>query len=85
MQNRTTYAVLTLLFNSIGITSFLNGNKKKGIYTILSAVVTIGIFGIINGIKGILLAIKIFKMTDDEFAAADKATLEDAKVLFYKD
>ena len=27
----------------------------------------------------------INKMTDEEFAAADKATLEDAKVLFYKD
>ncbi len=85
MQNKNTYAILVLLFNAIGITSFLNGNKKKGIFTILSHCITLGIVGIINGIKGIILGIKIFKMTDEEFAAADKATLQDAIVLFYKD
>ena len=84
MDNRTTYALLVLLFNSYGITSFLKGNTKKALFTILSAVITFGVVGFINSIKGILLAIKIFKMTDEEFASA-KDTLEDAIVLLYKE
>lgn len=85
MDNRITYAILTLLFNQIGIHSFLEGNAKKGVFTILSAFITFGILGIVNAVKGILLAIKIFQMTDEEFAAANKADLQDAIILFYKD
>ena len=85
MKDRTTYAILVLLFNQIGISSFINGNTKNGIFTILSGFITLGIVSIINAIKGIILAIKIFQMTDEEYAAADKATLEDAIVFFCKD
>ena len=85
MDNRITFAILTLLFNSYGIISFLQGNTKKGLFTILSAFITFGILGLVNSIKGILVAIKIFQMTDEEFAAANKADLEDTIVLFYKD
>ena len=85
MDNRTTYAILVLLFNGLGITSFMKGNTQKGLYTILSSIITCGIVGFINSIKGILLAIKIFQMTDEAFAAADKATLEDTIVLLYKE
>lgn len=85
MDNKMTYGILVLLFNAIGITSFLKGNTKKGILTIVSHCITLGIIGLINGIKGIILGIKIIQMSDEEFAAADKATLEDAIVLFYKD
>ena len=84
MDNRTTYAILVLFFNAIGITSFLKGNTQKGLFTILSHVITCGIVGFINAIKGIILAIKIFQMSDEEFAAADKDKLEDVIVLFYK-
>ena len=84
MDNRTTYALLVLLFNSYGVTSFLKGNTKKAIFTILSAIITCGVVGFINSIKGILLAIKIFQMTDEDFAN-QKDSLEDAIVLFYKD
>lgn len=84
-MNKTTYAVLTLLFNMYGVPSFIQGNTKKGIFTIISAVVTCNVVGVINAIKGIILGIKIFKMTDEEFEATDKATLTDAIVLFYKD
>ena len=84
MDNRTTYAILVLFFNAIGITSFLKGNTQKGLFTILSHFITCGIVGFINAIKGILLAIKIFQMSDEEFAAADKDKLEDVIVLFYK-
>ena len=47
--------------------------------------ITCGIIALINGIKGIILAIKLFQMSDEAFAATDKATLEDTIVLFYKD
>ena len=82
-MNKTTYAILTLMLNAYGATSFMNGDKKKGIKTILSAVVTLGIVGVINAFKGIFLAVKIFKLSDEEFAA-NKATLEDAIVFFNK-
>ncbi len=85
VDNKLTYGILTLLFNSYGITSFLQGNAKKGLFTILSAIITFGIIGFVNAIKGILLAIKIFGMSDEEFAAADKAQLDDAIVLFYNE
>ena len=84
MDDRMTYAILTLLFNGLGIHSFLKGNAKKGLFTILSSIITLGIIGFINAIKGILLAIKIFQMTDEQFAA-EKDTLEDTIVLLYKD
>ena len=82
-MTKTTYAILTLFFNSYGITSFLNGNTKKGILTIVSAIITVGVVGIINAINGIILAVKIFKMTDEEYEA-NKASLEDAIVFFNK-
>lgn len=84
-MNKSVYAILTILFNSYGVPSFINGNVKKGIFTILSAVITFGVVGIINFVKGIISGIKIFQMSDEEFAAADKASLTDAIVFFYKD
>ena len=85
MDNKIVYAALVFLFNCYGITSFLQGNTKKGLFTILSHFITCGIVGFINAIKGILMAIKIFQLSDEEFAAADKASFEDTIVLFYKD
>ena len=85
MDNKIVFAILTLMFNQIGLPYFLTGNSKKGIFAIISAVITCGILGLINAIKGILNAIKIFQMSDEDFAAADKASLIDAIVLFYKD
>ena len=81
-MSKTVYALLVLFLNSWGITSFLNGNIKKGIFTILSSWITCSVVGIINAIKGIILAISIFKMTDDEFAAADRASLESVIAFF---
>ena len=85
LMNKTVYAILTLLFNSYGVPSFIAGNAKKGILTIVSACITFGIVGLINAIKGIIAAIKIFKMTEEEYNAADKASLSDAIAFFYKD
>ena len=85
MDNKIVFAILTLMFNMIGLPYFLTGNAKKGIFAIIFGVLTCEILFIINAIKGILSAIKIFKMTDEEFAAADKASLIDAIVPFCKD
>ena len=66
-MNKTTFAILTLLFNSLGVPCFIQGNAKSGILRIVLNFVTCGIIGFINGIMGIILAIEIFKMTDEEF------------------
>ena len=84
-MDKTTYGLLVLLLSGYGISFFLNGKTQKGLYTIVSGIVTFGIIAFVNAIKGILMGIKILQMSDEEFAAADKASFEDAIVLFYKD
>lgn len=76
MDNRVLFGVLTILFNNIGVPCFILGKAKAGILRIVLNFVTCGIVGIINFIKGILLGIKILKMTDEEYAA-QKDTLLD--------
>lgn len=78
MDNKILFGVMTIIFNSIGVPSFMTGNKNRGIKTIIFGIITIGVIGIINEIKGIINGIKILKMTDEEFAVADKASLIDA-------
>lgn len=76
MDNRVLFGVLTILFNNIGVPCFIHGKVKAGILRIVLNFVTCGIIGIINFIKGIMLGIKILKMTDEEYAA-QKDTLLD--------
>lgn len=78
MENKVVFGVLTILFNDIGVPSFIVKDTKRGVKTIIFAIITLGIIGFINFIKGIIGGINILKMTDEEFAAADKATLIDA-------
>ncbi len=84
-MNKTTYGILTLLLNGYGVPYFLNGNTKKGVFTIISGVITCGVVALINEIKGIIMGIKILQMTEEDFAAADRSSFEDAIVFFYKD
>lgn len=84
-MNKTTFGILTLVLNSYGLPSFLNGNVKKGVFTIVSGVITCGVVAVINAIKGIIMGIKILQMSDADFEAADKASFEDAIVFFCKD
>lgn len=84
-MNKTTFGILTLLLNSYGLPSFLNGNVKKGVFTIVSGIITCGVVAVINAIKGIIMGIKILQMSDADFEAADKASFEDVIVFFYKD
>ena len=78
MDNKIAFGVLTILFNSIGVPSFMTGNTKRGILSIVFGVITFGIIAFINAIKGIIAGIKILQMSDEEFAAADKASLVNA-------
>lgn len=75
MDNRVLFGVMCIIFNSYGVPCFMQGKVKAGILRIVLGMVTFGIIGIINTIKGIILGIKVLKMTDEEFAA-QKDTLD---------
>lgn len=77
MDNRILYGILTILFNHLGVPCFMQGKTKTGIIRLVLCVVTFGIVGIINFIKGIIVGIKVLKMSDEEFAACDKVSLLD--------
>lgn len=68
-MNKTTFGILTILFNSYGVPCFIQGNVKAGILRIVLGIVTCGIIGVINTIKGIILGIQVLKMTEEEFKA----------------
>ena len=74
-MNKIVFGILTILFNSIGVPCFIQGNVKAGILRIVLGVVTCGVIGFINEIMGIIQGIKILCMSDEEYAAADKSTL----------
>lgn len=69
MNNKTLFGVMCILFNCIGVPNFMQGKSKTGILKIVLYIVTCGIVGAINAIMGILLGIKVLKMTDEEFEA----------------
>ncbi len=75
MDNRILYGIMTLLLNGYGVPAFMQGYTKSGILSIVFGVVSCGIVGIINEIKGIIMGIKILTMSDEEYAATDKTTL----------
>ena len=79
-MNKTVFGILTILFNAIGVPCFIAGKTKAGIIRIILDVVLdvvcIGfIFATINGIIGIIQGIKILCMSNEDYEAADKATL----------
>ena len=67
MDNRVTFAVLCILFNSWGVPCFLQGNSEKGIKRIIFGFISCGIIAFINAIKGIIMGIEILNMTDEEY------------------
>ena len=77
MDNKVLYGVMTIIFNEIGVPHFMQGKVKTGVIRIiLSCIPVVGqIISIINLIKGIIMGINILKMSDEDYAAADKATL----------
>ncbi|MBR6510511.1 MAG: TM2 domain-containing protein [Clostridia bacterium] len=69
-MNKTTFGILAILFNGYGVPNFIQGDAKTGILKIVLNFVTCGIIGIINGIMGIILGIKVLQMTEEEYNAA---------------
>lgn len=68
MDNKILFGIMCIVFNSIGIPCFMQGNAGKGVSRIILGVVTCGVIGIINTIKGIILGIQILNMSDEEYA-----------------
>ncbi len=75
MDNRILFGIMTIIFNAIGVPCFMVGNTKDGILRIVFGIISCGVIEIINIITGIIQGIKILQMTDEDFAAADKADL----------
>ena len=65
---------MCIVFNSYGVPCFMQGNVGTGIARIILGIVSCGVIGIINMIKGIILGIQVLNMSDEEFAEK-KATL----------
>lgn len=74
MDNKILFGIMTIIFNCIGVPCFMQGRVKEGILRIVLGIVSCSVIAIINEIKGIILGIKILKMSDEEFEA-QKATL----------
>lgn len=74
-MNKVVFGILTILFNNIGVPCFIAGNVKAGILRIVLGAVTCTVLYTVNGIIGIIKGIKIICMSDEEYEAADKATL----------
>ena len=47
----------------------MQGQVRTGVMRIVLGVVSCGVIGIINVVKGIILGIQILKMSDEEYAA----------------
>jgi TM2 domain-containing membrane protein YozV len=75
MDNRILYGIMTIIFNAYGVPCFMQGKVGAGILRIVLGMVTCGVITIINEILGIIQGIKILCMSDEDYAAADKATL----------
>lgn len=68
-MNKTVFGILTIIFNAYGVPCFIQKQIKTGILRIVLGVVTLGVIGIINLVKGIILGINVLKMTEEEFQA----------------
>ena len=74
MDNRVLFGIMCIIFNSVGVPCFMQGNASTGIKRIIFGVITCGVIALINEIKGIILGIQVLNMSDEEFAEK-KATL----------
>ena len=72
VMNRTTFGVMCILFNAIGVPCFMQGNTTLGVKRIFANILIVPFY--INLIKGIILGINVLKMTDEEFEAQKNTT-----------
>lgn len=70
MVNKTTFGVLTIIFNCYGLPCFFQKQIKTGIMRIVLGIVTCGVIAIINMVKGIILGINVLKMSDEDYKNA---------------
>ena len=75
MDNKILYGIMTIIFNSIGVPCFMQGKVKAGVLRIVLGCITFGVVGCINELMGIIQGITLLCMSDEDSAAADKATL----------
>ena len=68
MGNKIVFGIMCIIFNSVGVPCFMQKRIRSGIFRIVLGIVTFGVIGIINEIKGIILGIRVLKMSDEEFA-----------------
>ena len=68
MDNKIVFGIMCIIFNSLGVPCFMQGQTKTGVLRIVLGVVTFGIVGFINEIMGIILGIKVLTMSDEEYA-----------------
>ena len=71
MDNKILFGIMCILFNGIGVPSFMQGKTKTGIIRLVLAVIPVvgQVMGTINGIMGIILGIKVLTMSDEDYAA----------------
>ena len=69
MDNKIVFGIMCIIFNSLGVPCFMQGQTKTGVLRIVLAIVTFGIVGFINEIMGIILGIKVLTMSDEEYEA----------------
>lgn len=69
MDNKIVFGIMCIIFNSYGVPCFMQGQIKTGILRIVLGVVTCGVIGIINMIKGIILGVQVLNMSDEEYEA----------------
>lgn len=69
MDNRILFGIMCIIFNSIGVPCFMQGQVGKGILRIVLGIVTCGVISVINEIMGIILGIQVLKMSDEEYNA----------------
>ena len=67
MDNKIVFGIMCIIFNSIGVPCFMQGNVKSGVWRIVLGVITCGVIGVINEIKGIFLGIRVLKMSQEEY------------------
>ncbi len=69
MDNKILFGVMCIIFNSYGVPCFMQNQVKTGILRIVLGMVTFGIIGIINVVKGIILGVQVLNMSDEEYEA----------------
>lgn len=71
MDNKILFAIMCILFNGIGVPSFMQGKTKTGVIRLILGIIPIvgQVMGTINGIMGIILGIKVLQMSDEDYAA----------------